>query len=109
MNTRKIVGLVALALALLAAFVSIPYVPLILALLGIPIGLAAPGDAHVRVLVSAVVLNMLAHAFDTIPGLGPYVGSFIVNAGLVFAGAALAIVFKNVYARLTESRSAGGS
>ena len=102
MNTRKIVGLVSLALAVLAAFVSIPYAAVILAVLGIPIGLMAAGDAHVRVLVSALAINMLGHAFDAIPGVGPYVGSIIVNIGIGFAGAALAIVFKNIYLRLTE-------
>ncbi len=32
----------------------------------------------------------------------PYVGAIIANVGIVLAGAALAIVFKNIYARLTE-------
>ena len=50
MNIQKIIGLVALAIAVVAAFVSIPYVAAILVLLGIPIGLWAAGDAHVRVL-----------------------------------------------------------
>jgi hypothetical protein len=102
MNIRKIVGLVAVAVAVIAAFVAFPYATLVLALLGIPIGLATPGDAHVRVLVSALVLNLLGHAFDTIPAIGPYVGAIIANVGIVLAGAALAIVFKNIYARLTE-------
>jgi hypothetical protein len=102
MNVRKIVGLVAVAVAVIAAFVAFPYATLVLALLGIPIGLATPGDAHVRVLVSALVLNLLGHAFDTIPAIGPYVGAIIANIGIAIAGAALAIVFKNIYARLTE-------
>jgi hypothetical protein len=102
MNIRKVVGLVAVAVAVIATFVAFPYATLVLALLGIPIGLAAPGDAHVRVLVSALVLNVLGHAFDTIPAIGPYVGAIIANIGIVLAGAALAIVFKNIYARLTE-------
>jgi len=102
MNIRKIVGLVSLAVAVVAAFFAFPYAALVLALLGIPIGLAAPADAHVRVLVSALVLNLLGHAFDPIPAIGPYVGAIIANVGIVLAGAALAIVFKNIYARLTE-------
>jgi hypothetical protein len=101
-NTRKIVGLVTLAVAVIAAFVAFPYAALVLALLGIPIGLGVPADAHVRVLVSALVLNLLGHAFDTIPAIGPYVGAIILNMGVALAGAALTIVFKNIYARLTE-------
>ncbi len=102
MNPRKIVLLVTLAIAVIAAFVAFPYAALVLALLGIPIGLGVPADTHVRVLVSALVLNLLGHAFDTIPAIGPYVGAIIANIGLAVAGIALAIVFKNIYARLTE-------
>ncbi len=102
MNTRRIVGLVTLAVAVIAAFVAFPYAALVLALLGIPIGLGVPGDAHVRVLVSALVFNLLGHTFDTIPAIGPYVGAIIVNIAIVLAGAALTIVSKNIYARLKE-------
>jgi hypothetical protein len=101
-NIQKIIALVALAIAVIAAFVSIPYVAAILVILGIPIGLWVAGDAHVRVLVSALVLTMLGHAFDAIPAIGPYIGSIDVNAGVVLAGAAVTIVFKNIYARLTQ-------
>jgi hypothetical protein len=99
---RRILLLVSLAIAVIAAFVAFPYAALVLALLGIPIGLAVPGDAHVRVLVSALVLNLLGHAFDGIPAIGPYVGAIILNIGIALAGAALTIVFKNIYARIME-------
>ena len=102
MNARKIMMLALLAIALVATFVNFSYAALILALLGIPVGLMVPGDAHVRVLVSAIAVNTLGHAFDTIPGAGPYVGTFIGYVGIALAGVALAIVFKNIYARLTE-------
>ena len=103
MKIQKIIGLVALAFAVVAAFVNVPYAAAILAILGIPIGLATSGDAHVRVLVSALVLNLLGHAFDAIPAVGLYVGSIIANVGIFVAGGALAIVFKNIYARIRSS------
>jgi hypothetical protein len=56
----------------------------------------------VRILVSALVHNVLGHAFDAIPAVGVYVGGIIANFGVVLAGAAVAIVFKNIYKRLTE-------
>ena len=102
MSPRKILMLVSLAVAVVAVFVAFPYAALILALLGIPIGLAVPGDAHVRVLVSALVFGLLGHTFDTIPAIGPYIGAFILNIGIILSGAALTIVSKNIYARLTE-------
>lgn len=102
MNIPKIIGFVAIALAVVAAFVNIPYAAAVLVVLGIPIGIAAAGDAHVRILVSALVLNLVGHAFDAIPALGMYIGGIIANVGVVLAGAAVAIVFKNIYKRLTE-------
>jgi hypothetical protein len=101
-NIRKIVGIVSLAVAVVAAFVAFPYAALVLALLGIVVGLGVPADAQVRVLASALVLSLLGHAFDTIPAIGPYVGAIILNIGIGLAGAALTIVFKNIYLRLTE-------
>jgi hypothetical protein len=56
----------------------------------------------VRLLVSALVLTGLGHAFDALPAVGPSIGSIIVNVGILVAGAALTIVFKNIYARVMQ-------
>jgi hypothetical protein len=101
-NIQKIIALVALAIAVVAAFVNFPYAAAILVVLGIPIGLWTPADAHVRLLVSALVLTGLGHAFDALPAVGLSIGSIIVNVGIVVAGAALTIVFKNIYARVMQ-------
>jgi hypothetical protein len=101
-NITKIIGYVAVALAVVAAFANIPYAAAVLVVLGIPVGLAAVADAHVRILASALVLNLLGHAFDALPAVGTYVGGIIANLGLVLAGAAVTIVLKNIYKRLTE-------
>ena len=99
MSVQKIVGLVGLLLAVVAAFVMIPYAALILAVLGLVAGLTIVAEEHVRVIVSALALNYLANTFATLPEAGLYVTAIISNIGALAAGAALMIVFRNMYAR----------
>jgi hypothetical protein len=101
MNAQKIVVLVALVVALVAAFApTIPYAALILAVLGAIIGFSIVPEEHVRVLVSALVLRYLVDTFGTIPApVGEYVTSIIGNVATVAAGAALMVVFRNIAKR----------
>jgi len=99
MNIQKIVGWIAVALAVIGAFVTIPYAAAILLVAGLVVGYTI-NDEHVRVLVSALVLNGLAHAFDAIPEAGPYLSSILANVGVFAAGAALIIILRNLVKRL---------
>jgi hypothetical protein len=100
MNVQKIVVLIALVVALVAAFTTaIPYTALILAVLGAIVGFSIVPEEHVRVLVSALVLRYLVDTFGTIPTAGEYVTAIIGNVATVAAGAALMIVFRNIYNR----------
>ena len=67
MTVQKIAALIGLVLALIAAFVTIPYASLLLAVLGLIVGWTIARDDHVRVLVSALVLAALAATFGEIP------------------------------------------
>lgn len=101
MNIQKIIMLVALVIALVAAFTTaIPYDDLILAVLGAIIGFSVVPEEHVRVIVSALALRYLAETFGTIPTAGEYVTAIIGNVATVAAGAALMIVFRNIYNRV---------
>lgn len=99
MNLNKIIGLVAIALALVAAFVTVPYVAPILGVIGLAVGFGIVRDDHVRVLVSALVLTYLADTFDGIPAAGSYITMILGNFADVAAGAAIMIVLRNVYTR----------
>ena len=99
MNIQKIVGWIAVALALIGAFVVIPYTAAILLVAGLVFGFGIK-DEQVRVLVSALVLTALAHAFDAIPEVGSYLTAIYANVGVFAAGAALMIVSRNVVNRL---------
>jgi hypothetical protein len=99
MSFQKIILLVALLLAVVAAFTTIPYAAPILAVLGLIAGFWIVPEEHVRVIVSALALKYLGDTFGAIPQVGGYVTSIIGNIALLAAGAALMIIFRNIYAR----------
>ena len=80
MNPFKIVGWVAIAIAIIGAFVEIPYGELLLVLLGLAAGFAIAAEDHVRVLVSALVLTSLAGVLTNIPEIGMYLTSIFSAA-----------------------------
>ena len=99
MNPFKIVGWVGLAIAIIGAFVTIPYAEMLLVLLGLVGGFAIAAEDHVRVLVSALVLAALSGALTHIPEVGTYLTTIFNNAGIFAAGAALMIIARNIWRR----------
>src|ERR1700752_4377850 len=59
-NPFKLIGWLGMAIAVIGAFVEIPYAGLLLVLLGLIGGFAIAAEDHVRVLVSALVLTGLS-------------------------------------------------
>ena len=100
MNVTKIIGLLGVLLAIVAAFVNVPYAAPILAIAGVVVGLSVAGEHHVRVIVSAMALLALASTFNGIPGVGPSITAILGNFGILAAGAALLIIVRNMYERL---------
>jgi hypothetical protein len=99
-NPFKIVGWVAIAIAVVGAFVDIPYAGTLLVLLGLVAGYAMAAEDHVRVLVSALVLTSLSGVFvSNLPEIGSILTSIFSDAGTFAAGAALMIVSCNVWRR----------
>ena len=99
MNPFKIVGWVAIAIAVIGAFVEIPYAGLLLVLLGLVAGFAIAAEDHVRVLVSALVLTSLSGVLMNIPSIGQYLTSIFSAAGTFAAGASLMIIARNIWRR----------
>ena len=99
MNVQKILGLLGLAVAIVGAFVTIPYAALILLVLGLVIGWSIAPEHHVRVIVSALALYAFAGAFTAVPTIGVYLQAIVTNIGQLAAGAALTIILVNVYNR----------
>jgi len=88
-----------LAIAVIGAFVEIPYAGLLLVVLGLVAGYAMAAEDHVRVLVSALVLASLSGVLMNIPEIGQYLTSIFSAAGTFAAGAALMIISRNIWKR----------
>jgi hypothetical protein len=98
-TVEKIAGLLGIVVAIVAAFVTIPYVALILLVIGLIVGFSIVREDHVRVIVTALALTAFAHNFDAVPQLGMYLSAIVANGALLTAGAALMIMMRNIYAR----------
>jgi hypothetical protein len=101
-SVLKIVYAVGLLLAVVAAFVNVPYAAVVLALCGVVASFAVLPEHHVRVIVTALALHFLGNTFDGIPGAGGPLTAILGNLGTVVAGASLQIIVRNIIMRLKD-------
>jgi hypothetical protein len=99
MKYQKILGLIAVALAIVGAFTAIPSQATALVIIGLIVGFSIDGADHVRVIVSALALTALAGTLSSIPAVGTHLTSIVTSLGLTAAGAAITIILRNIYAR----------
>lgn len=100
MNIYKIAGIIGLLIAVVAAFVKIPYAMELMAIAGIIVALNIAAEDNVRVIVSAIAIPVVAGLFDGLPAIGTHVTSILTNLGYVIGGAALLIILRNVANRV---------
>jgi hypothetical protein len=98
-NPFKLIGWAAIAIAVVGAFVDVPYAGAILVVLGLVAGVSIVAEDHVRVLVSALVLGALSGVLGNIPEVGMYLAKILGAAGTFAAGAALTIISRNIWNR----------
>ncbi len=98
-NPYKLVGWLGLAIAVVGAFVEIPYSGMLLVLLGLIGGVAIAAEDHVRVLVSALVLTSLSGVLMNIPEVGSYLTAIFSALGTLAAGIAIMIISRNIWRR----------
>jgi hypothetical protein len=103
MNIYKIVGILGLLIAIVAAFMKVPYAMELLAIAGIIVALGIAVEDSVRVIVSAIALPIIADLFNGLPSIGNYVTSILTNIGYLVGGAALLIILRNIYNRLLKA------
>jgi hypothetical protein len=86
--------LLAVLLAVVAAFVTIPNldVTLVLVVLGLIAGLAHAEDMVLRLFLVVLVLPSVAGALGTIPAIGAQLGGIATNVSIVAAGAAATVI-----------------
>jgi hypothetical protein len=100
MNIYKIVGIIGLLLAIVAACAKIPYAMELLAIAGVIVALNIGAEDNVRVIVSAIAMPVIAGLFNELPTVGHYVTSILTNIGYVLGGAALLIILRNIFSRI---------
>ena len=103
MDTIKIIRLVAIAVAVIAAFIAIPYVALIMIVLGLAIGfMGVPEERRLIYLVTAVTLTMVADSLGPIPAVGEYLTAILTNMSAIINAGAVAVILMIVKDRITE-------
>jgi hypothetical protein len=101
MNIYKIIGIIGLLIAIVAAFVNVPYGIELMAIAGVIVAINMAAEDNVRVIVSAIAMPIVAGLFNGLPAVGTHVTSILANIGYVIGGAALLIILRNVFRRVT--------
>jgi hypothetical protein len=100
MGLSKIVRLVALLVAVVAAFVDLPEEAAIVALAGVIGGYFIEEDYASRFLIGALALAMVNGALLPIWGIGPYLTAVLGSISMLFNAAACTVIVMGMYHRL---------
>ena len=100
MGVDKIVKLVGVIFAIVAAFVTIPQSAAIVALLGIAGGYFIEADDRQRMLVAAIALNFAHGALGAIWGVGEYLTTALAGLNGLFLAAAVTCIILGTVDRL---------
>ena len=104
MNAVNIIRIIAIAAAVIAAFVTIPYVAIAFVVLGLIIGfIGIEEDRRILFLVMAVALTTVAGGLGGIPMAGEYFTAILTNLSTVINAGAIAVILMIVYERVTAS------
>ena len=100
MSTSKIVRLVALLIAVIAAFVNLPEEGAIVALAGLAGGYFIEEEYASRFLIGALALALVHGALQPIWGVGPYLTTLLAGISTLFNAAACTVIVMGIYNRL---------
>lgn len=102
MDAVKIIRIIALLLVLAAAFTTIPYAALGMAVLGLLNGfMGVPVERRMTYMVTALALALSVDALDMVPAVGGYVTTIFGNLSAVLNAGVLAVMVMIVKDRLT--------
>ena len=101
MSPVSIIRWVALAVAVVAAFVAIPYGGLVMVVLGAALGfMGVSSDDRVMYLVGAVALAQVAGALGAIPAVGGYITDIMTNFSAIWNAGAAAVILVMIKERV---------
>ena len=92
--------LLVLLAAIAGAFTTIPYLPVVLVVLGVIGGLDMGEDNRVRLVLGALLFTLTAKSFEVIPTVGVYLSSILGGLGLGYVGAATIVVLMGFMGRV---------
>ena len=84
--------LVAVVVAVAAAFVTIPYVVAILLILGVIAGLGVEREDRLRLYAVAILLTVASKSLEGVPEVGVYLSSIFGGLGTAYVGASLVAI-----------------
>ena len=103
MDTIKIIRIVAIAIAVIAAFIEIPYIALAFIVLGLAVGfMGVPEERRLIYMVTAVTLALVANSLGPIPLVGEYLTAILSNVSTIVNAGALAVILMIFKDRITE-------
>ena len=105
MSLDRILTVIAVLLAIVAAFVVLEWCALILVLLGLLNGFLSPLTdmvARTAYTVAAIALPTLANTVDAIPVAGPYLKAIIDNSAIFIASFAVPCLLSVIVSRLRD-------
>ena len=102
MSVARIVRIVGLVVAVVAAFVTIPYIALALAVLGLIAGYFVDKEERILFLVLVVALTTVVGALGGIPTIGHYLTGILTNVSALLTAAAVTVIGVSIYERLAE-------
>ena len=103
MDAAKIIRLVALLVAVVAAFTNIPYAAEVMIVLGLAVGFhGVSEERRILFMIVAVTLAMVAGALDPLPVVGPYLTSILGNLSTIANAGAVAVIVMVFWDRVTE-------
>jgi len=104
MSPVNIIRWIAVAVAVVAAFVTIPYAALAFAILGLLLGfMGVDKDNRVLYLVGAVALaTVAAGSLSSIPAIGGYLTDILTNFSSVWNAGAAAVILTILKERLMD-------
>lgn len=103
MSPVKIIRWIAIAIAVVVAFVDIPYAVLAMVVLGAALGfMGVSKDERVLYLVVAIALTQVAGALGAIPAAGEYITAILTNLSTIVSAGAAAVILTMAKERLMD-------
>jgi len=100
MDVAKIVRLVAVLFAVVAAFAAIPQEAVIIAVLGLVVGYFVEEERRVPYMLLALTLYMVSGALTPIPGIGPYLTDILGSVSSLINAGAVTVIVMQMYDRV---------